>query len=150
MVDLTVVSFISQPQDLFLSLQPIRPRCQLSHHATAAPMPAAVMIVDTTTHLLLPFNRVPPFSFATALTTAPGVTTLPATVSVAVAVAEQFALPHPKPLGQQPPPTLAPHVYHPLAQTPLATTPAIVTPLLTSAVLVTCGGHEVRPQSRPT
>lgn len=74
--------------------------------------------------------------------------------------------PHAKPLGQQPPPSLAPHVYQPAAQLPWSPLAMVVeaavlvatlaplgattvTPLDTIDVLEP-GGHDVGLQSRPT
>ena len=69
---------------------------------------------------------------------------------------EQLAVPHPQPLGQQFPPTLAAHVSQPEAQAPvgvatLAAEPTgttTVTPLL-MIVVELVGGQDVFSQLRP-
>ena len=65
-------------------------------------------------------------------------------------------LPHPYPVGQQPPPWFAGQLNHPVAQLPLSAAKlapdgaTIVTPLLVSTVFVGAAGHEVEWQSRST
>ena len=79
----------------------------------------------------------------------------PSPSTASVTLATQLS-PHSNPLGQQPPPSSAPHVIQPLAQSPVAnasaaSTPSeasIVTPLVATIVLEGGGGQEVELQSR--
>ena len=90
-------------------------------------------------------------------TAAPFTLAMAETDAVSAPVAVQLAVPHAKPLRQQPPPTSAPHANQPPAQppwTPPGGAPVgasnTVTPLLTSRLAEARAGHDALAQSRPT
>jgi hypothetical protein len=103
----------------------------------------------THTVMHLPLLLIAPFGASFPTTDA----CMPETVAVAVQL-----LPHTKPVGQHPPPSLAAQLDHPVAHTPvkmeLAVRPLdavtmMVTPLLSISVARALVGHEVGAQSLP-